>query len=723
MPVLRFFSRFSLNPNAFGSVSLSLRRNRWAWLYAPSSQAVEFALRNTIAALLALGIAMWMELDSPIWATMTVWAVAQGTRGESLSKARWRIVGTVIGAIAAVGLFTVFPQQPLLFFLTLALWMGLCAGIATFVSNFRAYALVLSGYTCAIIAMGAVYDPENVFMIAVSRSTYIALGVICEAAMGLIFATSQERQARQAVRTKLQSALSLVSLSIADILSDAATTQRKARELFATILRLNSEIEFAEIEMGPHGHEGDHARAALAAVSILLSRGFGMAARLAALSHSHGSFRETSHDAQIFLRGLEARLKAQEPVQSILADLHILIEDCRVHAAPFIRSDQEEPVLLAPVDERVLHVALGELLNDLEIAIIEYDASTHLIRGDRFQFRLQSHHDPRNAINNGLRVMAAILFTALVWEVTAWPNGTAFISMTSLICGLFATQENPVLGTTTFLKGTIWSVIAGGILTFIFVPKFDTYEMFIMAFGPAMFIGGLARVNVPTAGAAAAYGLLMPSMVNVQNHHRLDEIAFFNGATSTVMAACAAVLVFHTFLPFNPQSERLRLRKQMLGELRALCHLRKAPETRLWIGRNIDRFARLIRHAGPSPLPIVESYLQGTLAVMTIGLNAIRLRTLLDREHLPVTARRAIELLLDRMEYTRDRHDRPARVAAAAVRRLRALDRTERDLVTRLELIRGISYLVVIRDELVANAAFLDETQSFTSRYILEESR
>ncbi|CDG39245.1 Hypothetical membrane-spanning protein [Asaia bogorensis] len=699
----------------------TLKRDRWAWLFAPSAQSVEFALRNTIAALLALGIAMWMELDSPIWATMTVWAVAQGTRGESLSKARWRIVGTVIGAMAAIGLFTVFPQQPLLFFLTLALWMGLCAGLATFVSNFRAYALVLSGYTCAIIAMGAVYDPENVFMIAVSRSTYIALGVICEAGMGLVFATSQERQARQAVRTKLQTALSLVSLSIADILSDAATTQRKARELFATILRLNSEIEFAEIEMGPHGHEGDHARAALAAVSILLSRGFGMAARLAALAHSHGSFHETSHHAQLFLRGLEARLRDAEPVQGILADLHLLIEECRVHAAPFIRPDHSDLPDLGPVDERVLHVALGELLNDLEIAIIEYDASTHLIPRDRFHFRLQTHHDPRNAINNGLRVMAAILFTALVWEVTAWPNGTGFISMTSLICGLFATQENPVLGTTAFLKGTIWSVIAGGILTFIFVPKFDTYEMFIMAFGPAMFIGGLARANVATAGAAAAYGLLMPSMVNVQNHHRLDEIAFYNGAMGTLMAACAAVLVFHTFLPFSPQAERLRLRRQMLGELRNLCHLRKAPETRQWIGRNIDRFARLIRHAGPSPLPVVESYLQGTLAIMTIGLNAIRLRTLLDREHLPVTARRPIELLLDRMEYTRDRHDRPARVAAAAVRRLRALDRTETDLVTRLELIRGISYLVVIRDELVANAAFLDETQAFTSRELLEE--
>lgn len=723
MPSVRIPLRLTPSLSTGSRSRATAARGRWSWLYAPSAQAVEFALRNTIAALLALGIAMWMELDSPIWATMTVWAVAQGTRGESLSKARWRIVGTVIGATAAIGLFTLFPQQPLLFFLTLAIWMGLCAGLATFVSNFRAYALVLSGYTCAIIAMGAVHDPDNVFMIAISRSTYIGLGVVCEAGMGLIFATGQERQARIAVRTKLQTALSLVSASIADILSDAASTQRKARDLFATILRLNSEIEFAEIEMGPHGHEGDHARAALAAVSILLSRGFGMASRLAALAHSHGSFRETSDETQIFLRGLERRLKAQEPVQSILADLHVLIERCRAHAAPFIVPDHEHTPMVGPVDERVLHVALGELLHDLEIAVIEYDASTHLIPGDRFHFRLQTHRDPRNAINNGLRVTASILFTALVWEITAWPNGAGFISITALICGLFATQENPVLGTTSFLKGTVWSIIAGGILTFIFVPKFDTYEMFIMAFGPAMFIGGLARINPATAGAAAAYGLLMPATVNVQNHHRLNEIAFFNGASATLLAACAAVLVFHTFLPFNPQSERHRLRMQMLAELRALCHLRKAPETRRWIGRNIDRFARLIRHAGPSPLPIVENYLQGTLAVMTIGLNVIRLRTLLDRDHLPDTARRPIALLLDRMEYTRDRHDRPARVAAAAVRRLRALDRTEHDLVTRLELIRGISYLVVIRDELTANAAFLDEMHGYTSHRALQELR
>ncbi|AQS87300.1 fusaric acid resistance protein FusB [Neoasaia chiangmaiensis NBRC 101099] len=691
-------------------------RDKWGWLYAPTPQALEFAFRNTIAALLSLAIAMWMELDSPVWAPMTVWAVAQGTRGESLSKARWRLVGTVIGAVASISLIATFPQQPWLFFPAVAIWMGLCAGFATFVSNFRAYALVLAGYTCAIISMGAISNPDNVFFIAISRGTYIFLGVICEAGMGLIFATGQERQARQNVRSKLQTALSLVGIAIADILEEAANAQFRARELFGTILRLNSEIEFAEIEMGPHGHEGDHARAALAAVSVLLSRGFGMATRLAALEHDRGDFRHTSAQVQNFLRGLGPRLNRRRELPKIFAELHVLGEACRHHAAPYDTSGHDEDVVLGPVDERVLFVALGELLHDLDTAIVEYDASSHTIPGDHFSFRLQTHRDARNAVNNGLRVAAAVIFTSLIYEVTAWPSGQTFIAINALICGLFATQENPVLGTAKFLRGAVWSAVVAGLIDFIFVPKFDTYEVLLACLGPAMFIGGLAKSNPATAGQAAAYGLLMPSILGLTNDHRVNEIQFFNGATATVLGAAAAVLVFHTFLPFNNQGERLRLRRQMLGELRALCHLTQAPEVRKWIGRNIDRFARLIRHAGPSPGRIVENYLQGTLATMTLGLNVIRLRSLLDREHLPDSARRPIQLLLYRMERARDRHMQPARVARAAIRRLRALDRVETDLVTRLELIRGIAYLVVIHHTLRNNAEFLDETKPFTGR-------
>ncbi|QHI95304.1 hypothetical protein GT348_02560 [Aristophania vespae] len=59
--------------------------------------AVFFALRTTIVSLIALGIAFWMELGEPQWAAMTVWIVAQSSRGMSHSKGKWRIIGTLGG--------------------------------------------------------------------------------------------------------------------------------------------------------------------------------------------------------------------------------------------------------------------------------------------------------------------------------------------------------------------------------------------------------------------------------------------------------------------------------------------------------------------------------------------------------------------------------------------------------------------------------------------------
>ncbi|GBR55899.1 FUSC family protein [Gluconobacter sphaericus] len=702
-----------------------------SWLYAPSPSSVTFALRNTVAACLAVGIAFWMELDDPAWAAMTVWAVAQTSRGESQSKAKWRIVGTISGAIAAITIMAAAPQAPWMFFPMVALWIGLCSGFATFVSNFRSYALVLAGYTCSIICMGAASNPDNIFMVAMSRGTYIVLGVLCEAFMGLIFATSQERHARAQLRQKLESALVLVTTTLCSLLGEERGALNAARRQFGTILTINDQIEFAEVEMGPHGHEGDHARAALAAVSALLSRGFGMAMRLQVLNHNHPAFTKTADEILAFLKQFPQRLPDQNAVPALLADLQHFRDICRLYAAPHresdIRSNLEPIPGLEPfdqtdegqemqedrLDERILFVSLGELLGDLEQAIKEYEASTHRIKGDHFHFQLETHRDTREAVHNGLRGACAVLITAYIYEVTAWPNGLGFIAITTLVCGLFATKENPVLGTTEFLKGAVAAYFMAWILVFVLMPKVTTFETLTLFLGPAMFLGGLAKGNPSTAGGSAAYGLLLPAMLGLENHHVMNEIAFYNGNMATVLAVAVSVIVFRSVLPFSSDAERFRLRRIMLRELQHLAHPGFTPRISVWIGRNTDRFARLIRHAGPTPAPLIEACILGTLATLTLGLNVIRLRALLDREYLPESARRPILLVLHYVEQSTKRHDKAARIAEAAVRRLRVLDAQETDLVTRLELTRAITYLVVIAYTMRTNEDFLDASKPF----------
>lgn len=241
------------------------------WLRAPSIGDVTFAVRSSLAAGLSLLIAMWMELDSPQWAPLTVWVVAQSSRGESLSKARWRIAGTVLGGVVAIGLIAAFPQAPGLFFCVLAFWIGFCCGWATFLESYRAYGLVLTGFTSAIVATGAIARPDDVFNVAIARGTYIVLGVVCEAVLAMLFLPYIQEQARKNLDTRLEGALTAVTGLVQDLMAGKADAQAHAQVL-TTLVSANSRIEFDVLEIGGRTHIADHARAALSCMMVMLAR-------------------------------------------------------------------------------------------------------------------------------------------------------------------------------------------------------------------------------------------------------------------------------------------------------------------------------------------------------------------------------------------------------------------------------------------------------------------
>ena len=89
-------------------------------------QRLRFALRTTIAACLALLIALAIGLEHPQWSAMTVFAAAQPTRGQLFQKSANRLIGTMFGT--AVGLVILICAQGSIWGLTfmLATWVALC---------------------------------------------------------------------------------------------------------------------------------------------------------------------------------------------------------------------------------------------------------------------------------------------------------------------------------------------------------------------------------------------------------------------------------------------------------------------------------------------------------------------------------------------------------------------------------------------------------------------
>jgi uncharacterized membrane protein YccC len=64
--------------------------------------ALLFGLRLWASVCLALYVAFWLELDNPQWAGTTAAIVCQPHLGASLRKGWFRMIGTVVGAVAIV---------------------------------------------------------------------------------------------------------------------------------------------------------------------------------------------------------------------------------------------------------------------------------------------------------------------------------------------------------------------------------------------------------------------------------------------------------------------------------------------------------------------------------------------------------------------------------------------------------------------------------------------
>jgi len=210
--------------------------------------ALLFGLRLWASVCLALYVAFWLELDNAYWAGTSAAIVCQSQLGASLRKGWFRMVGTVVGAVAIVVLTVCFPQDRGAFLVGLALWGAGCALLATLLRNFAAYAAALAGYTAAIIAsdqLGATGGVNGqAFTLAVTRASEICIGIVCA---GIVLAATDFGGARRRLAGQFASISAEIAGRFADILSRAGPelrdTQPIRRGLTRRVIALDPVID------------------------------------------------------------------------------------------------------------------------------------------------------------------------------------------------------------------------------------------------------------------------------------------------------------------------------------------------------------------------------------------------------------------------------------------------------------------------------------------------
>src|SRR5712671_780029 len=338
-----------------------------------------FGLRLWAAVCLALYVAFSLELDNAYWAGTSAALVCQPHLGASLRKGWFRMMGTVVGAVAIVVLTACFPQDRAPFLVGLALWGAGCALVATLLRNFAAYSAALAGYTVAIIAsdqLGATGGPNGqAFMLAVFRASEICIGIVCA---GVVLAGTDLGGARRRLAAVFGTISAEISGRFTNTLALAGPnlpdTQPVRRELVRRVIALDPVIDEA---LGESSQLRYHSPVLQTAVDGLLAALAGwrtVASHLVRLSHD-----QARQEADAVLQAVPQELRSA-PVQGeparLIDDPVGLRQICEAAVRRLIALPATTPSLRLLSDQTAEVLAgISHALNGLALLVVAASVS------------------------------------------------------------------------------------------------------------------------------------------------------------------------------------------------------------------------------------------------------------------------------------------------------------------------------------------------------------
>ncbi len=592
--------------------------------------ALLFGLRLWASVCLALYVAFWLELDTPSWAGTTAAIVCQPHLGASLRKGWFRMIGTVVGAVATVAMTACFPQNRVAFLVSLALWGAACALIATILRNFAAYAAALAGYTAAIIAsdqLGAVGGLNGqVFILAVTRASEIGIGIVCA---GLVLALTDLGGARRRLAALVAAISAEISTRFADTLATAGAEferiQTVRRELVRRVIALDPAIDEA---LGESSELRYHSPVLQNALDGLVTAVAGW--RTAAVVLARSPRERARREAAAVL------VEVPEPLRGMPGEdgtARWIAGPARLRQAGNAAIERLLALPAATPSLRLLADQAAEALGGLSLAL---DALALLVADParRVAPAPGSRHlripDWLPPLANAGRAFVVIGAAALFWIVTAWPGGANAITFAAIIVILFAPRAEQAYAIAIgFMIGCVVTVAVAAALKFAVLPNVETFAVFSLVIGLVLVpVGTVLALQWQPAIFSGMVTVLIPLLAPT-NPMSYDTQQFYNTALAIIVGVGAGAF---SFLLLPPLSPAYRTRRLLVATLRDLRRLATGPllnTPKKWEQRMYARFALLPDQAQP----LARSQL---VAAFSAGTKIIQLRHLdrrLDLSH------------------------------------------------------------------------------------------
>jgi uncharacterized membrane protein YccC len=580
-----------------------------------------FGMRLWAAVSLALYVAFWLELDNAYWAGTSAAIVCQPHLGASLRKGWFRMIGTVVGAVAIVVLTAVFPQNRFGFLVGLALWGGGCALVATLLGNFAAYAAALAGYTAAIVAsdqLGATGGPNGqAFMLAVYRVSEIWIGIVSAGIVlaGTDFGDAPRRLAAQfaAVAAEIAKGFSS-SLALAG-LSSSDTLQPVRRELIRRVIALDPIMDESLGESSRLRYHSPLLQGAIDGLFYALAAWRSTGVRLSRLPKD-----VARREADAILRSIPPELRSSAEAGQTTPwteNPSGRRAECDAAARALRALPPGSPSLrLLAVHAANVLAGFAAVLDGLALLV----ADPARVRSPR---RMTLHvPDWLPALVNGGRAFVTIGAMEVFWIASEWPNGALAITFTAISVILLAPRADAAYAQAVrFTIGTALAAICAAIILFAVLPQLTTFAGLSMAMALYLVPVGMLLAQASPAMlalVAAMSGNFVPLLAPA-NPMSYDTVQFYNSALAIVAGSVVAALSFRLVPPLSQPFRVERLLELTLRDLRRLATANVGKLPADWEGRIYKRLVAMPDEAEPLQRALL-------LTALSLGRQIIELR-------------------------------------------------------------------------------------------------
>ncbi len=485
-----------------------------------------YGVRTFAASMIALYIAMLMQMPRPYWAMATVYIVSSPFVGPTSSKALYRAIGTLMGAAAAVFFVPMFVQSPYILVVVIALWTGTLLFLSMHLRTANNYALMLAGYTLPLIALPVVDNPLAVWDVAEARTEEIFLGIAVAAVVGAMFWPRRLMPVFDGSVAKW--------FADAQVYSQRFLTRNVQREEVST-LRSGMVATFNTLELmiGQLPHEGARPQTVRNTKEL---RGR-MIHLLPVVDALDDALYAIEHRAPEFLDRIQPILEAtsqwlENTQQSAPLESWRALRD---------QVDALQPQGEALDDRHTLLFSnalyrLGEwidLLARLPAACKRPSSAKARTAGAPCIVtggwaRLTPFLDRGLMFYSAFSTVTAIIVASVLWILLGWTDGGSAVILAAVACSFFASMDDPAPQIYRFFFWTAMSVLFASLYLFLVLPNLHDFPMLVLAFAvPFICIGTL------TVQPRFYLGMLLTlvntsSFISIQGAYDADFLNFAN---------------------------------------------------------------------------------------------------------------------------------------------------------------------------------------------------